>query len=65
MSHSFIFIALILALGATLAALLFGLFALFKGGEFNHRYANRAMQWRITLQAIAIILFTVMLILGR
>jgi hypothetical protein len=65
MNHSFIFIALILALGATVAALLFGLFALFKGGEFNRQYGNRAMQWRVMLQAIAIILFTVMLILGR
>jgi hypothetical protein len=56
---------MILALAATVGALGFGLFALFKGGEFNAKYGNRAMQWRIVLQASAIILFTLMLLFGR
>jgi len=65
MMHSFYSYALIIALAATVGALGFGLFALLKGGEFNAKYGNRAMQWRIVLQAIAIILFTLMLIFGR
>jgi hypothetical protein len=65
MKQPFFFYALMLALAATVGALLFGLFALFKGGEFNAKYGNRAMQWRIVLQAIAIVLFTMMLIFGR
>ena len=58
-------IALLCALGATVGALGFGLVALFKGGEFNAKYGNRAMRWRILLQAITLILFTLMLIFGR
>lgn len=65
MNHSIIFMALLLALGATLGTLMFGLFALFKGGEFNRKYGNQAMRWRILLQAITLALFTLMLILGR
>jgi hypothetical protein len=65
MSNSFLFYSVLLALGATVLALLFGLFSLFKGGEFNAKYGNKAMQWRILLQGIAIVLFTLMLIIGR
>jgi hypothetical protein len=65
MKHPILFYALLMALIATVGALAFGLFALYKGGEFNAKYGNRAMQWRIALQAIAIILFTMMLIFGR
>lgn len=65
MGHSFIFTGLILALAATVGALAFGLFSLFKGGDFNRKYGNRAMQGRVFLQAIALALFTMMLILGR
>jgi hypothetical protein len=65
MTHSFLFMGLLLALIATVGALLFGLYALFKGGEFNRIYGNRAMRWRILLQALAIIIFTILLIIGK
>lgn len=65
MANSFLFYSVLMALGATFLALIFGLFSLFKGGEFNARFGNKAMQWRILLQGIAIILFTLTLILGR
>lgn len=65
MNHSLIFIALVFALGATVGALLFGLFALLKGDEFNKKHGNQAMRWRILLQAIALILFLFMLTLRR
>lgn len=65
MANSFLFYSVLMALGATFLALVFGLFSLFKGGEFNARFGNKAMQWRILLQGIAIILFTLTLILGR
>jgi len=65
MGHSFILISLVLFLTATVGALAFGLFALFKGGDFNRKYGNRAMQGRILLQAIALALFTLMLLSGR
>jgi hypothetical protein len=65
MGQSFIFISLLLALAATAGTLAFGLFALLKGGEFNRQYGNRAMQGRILLQAIALVLFILMLTFGR
>lgn len=65
MGKTFLFFGLLAALGATVAALVFGLFSLFKGGEFNAKYGNKAMQWRILLQGIAIVLFTLILIFGR
>lgn len=65
MVNSFLFYSVLMALAATFLALIFGLFSLFKGGEFNARFGNKAMQWRILLQGIAIILFTLTLILGR
>lgn len=65
MRHPLLFYTLILSLCATVGALVFGLFALYKGGEFSAKYGNRAMQWRILLQAVTLVLFTLMLILGR
>jgi hypothetical protein len=65
MTNSFLFYSVLIALGATALALIFGLFSLFKGGEFNAKYGTKAMQWRILLQGVAIVLFTLMLIMGR
>lgn len=57
-------ILLIVALLATLGVLAFGVFALFKGGEFNEKWGNRAMRWRIIMQAIALLIFALMLVMG-
>lgn len=54
-----------IALGATVGALGFGLFALFKGGEFNVLYGNRAMHWRVILQGITLLFLFLYLTLGR
>ncbi|MBM3467915.1 MAG: twin transmembrane helix small protein [Alphaproteobacteria bacterium] len=65
MKNPIIFVCILIALAATAGMLVFGLFSLYKGGEFNRKYGNKAMQWRVLLQAIALILFTLLLILGR
>jgi len=39
---------------AVLVALGFGLFALFKGGDFGRSYSNKLMRLRVLLQFIAI-----------
>ncbi len=44
-----------LALGAVLVTLGFGVFALFKGGDFGRSYSNRLMRLRVLLQFIAVI----------
>jgi hypothetical protein len=65
MTHNFFTILLILALIATLGALAFGLGTFFRGGEFNRKYGNVAMRWRVMLQSLALILFLIALWFGR
>jgi hypothetical protein len=45
-----------LSLAAVLTALGFGLFALFKGGDFGRSYSNKLMRLRVLLQFIAVII---------
>ncbi|PIZ33601.1 MAG: hypothetical protein COY39_02180 [Alphaproteobacteria bacterium CG_4_10_14_0_8_um_filter_37_21] len=46
---------------ATFAALGFGLFCLYKGGDFNKKYGNLAMRMRIGFQFASLALLYVML----
>ena len=45
-----------ISLLAVLAVLGTGIYAMFKGGDFNKKYANKLMRLRITLQFIAIVI---------
>jgi hypothetical protein len=45
-----------ISLLAVLAVLGTGLYAMFKGGDFNKKYSNKLMRLRITLQFIAIVI---------
>lgn len=51
-----------LAMLATLGVLVLGLLSMVKGGEFNRRYANQLMRWRVGLQAVALVLFALALL---
>ena len=51
-----LFIALAIACLAVVAVLLFGIGAFAKGGEFNKKYANKAMRLRIAAQFVAVLL---------
>ncbi len=44
-----------LALVIVLAALLFGIYALFRGGDFGRSWSNRAMRMRVVAQFVAIL----------
>lgn len=44
-----------LAIVATIGALLFGIYALFRGGDFSRSWSNKAMRWRIIAQLIAVL----------
>ena len=44
-----------IALVAVLAALGFGLFSLYRGGDFGRSWSNKAMRLRVLLQFIAIL----------
>ena len=51
-----LFIVIAIAMLVVVAILLFGIGSFAKGGEFNKKYANKAMRWRIAAQFIAILL---------
>ena len=57
--QTFIYILIALSLLTVLGTLGLGVVSVARGGEFNRRWGNRFMRWRVTAQAIsiAIILF--------
>lgn len=54
--ETFLIILLALSMLAVLGVLITGLVAFVKGGDFNAKYGNKLMQWRVTTQAIAVVL---------
>jgi Hypoxia induced protein conserved region len=55
---------LLIAMLATLGALIIGLAGFFYGGEFNRKYGNKLMQARVALQAVAVLLLLMLLLRG-
>jgi hypothetical protein len=53
---------MVLAMIATLAVLIVGLFGMARGGDFNAKYGNRLMWWRVRLQVLALVLFALVFI---
>jgi len=53
------------AMGAVLASLFIGLYAMGKGGEAGARLSQRMMRWRVVLQAAALLLFVIGMSMGR
>jgi hypothetical protein len=54
------------ALAATAIVLLSGIYSMARGGEFNRKYGNLLMRWRVALQGCALLLLVlVMLFSGR
>jgi len=51
-----LFILVVLAVLIVLGILLFGVGTFGKGGEFNRKYANKIMRWRIGAQFVAVLL---------
>jgi len=47
------------ALLAVFTTLCFGLYALFRGGEFGRSYSNKLMRLRVLLQFIAVVIISV------
>lgn len=56
MANDPMFTIALVACGFVALILLFGIGTFGKGGEFNHRYANKIMRWRIGAQAVAVAL---------
>ncbi|WP_368345469.1 twin transmembrane helix small protein [Pelagovum sp. HNIBRBA483] len=47
------------------AILMFGIGTFGKGGDFNRKYANRIMRWRIGAQFVAVILILLFVYIRR
>ena len=60
-----LFILVALAVLIVLAILLFGIGTFGKGGEFNRKYANKIMRWRIGAQFVAVLLILAFVWLRR
>ena len=54
---NFAYALMIIAAGVTVAILFFGIFTMARGGEFNQRWSNKLMRYRIVAQGIAIAMF--------
>lgn len=44
------------ALAAVAITLAFGIYALFRGGDFGRSYSNKLMRLRVVMQAIAVVI---------
>ena len=53
------------ALGAVLIVILFGVFTMARGGEFNRRHGNTLMRLRVILQLVAVVLFVLLILSTR
>lgn len=58
MGHALLWVAMIACL-VVLGILLFGVGSFAKGGDFNRKYANKIMQYRLLAQAIAVVLILI------
>jgi hypothetical protein len=56
-------ILLFIAMLATAAVLVVGLAGFFQGGEFNVKYGNKLMRARVALQALALVLLAIILMM--
>lgn len=56
MANDPLFIIIGIVMGGVVLILLFGIGSFAKGGDFNRKYANKAMRWRIMAQFLAVVL---------
>ena len=56
-------IIIVIAMDATLGVLLVGVIGMARGGNFNRKNANKLMRARVALQALAVGLFAIVLLL--
>lgn len=57
-----VFTLLIIALALTLGVLFLGLFSMARGGDFNKKYGNLFMRFRVAAQFVAILLVLLLIL---
>jgi hypothetical protein len=63
--NSLLPVLLVVALLVVLGILFTGLVAMARGGEFNRKYGNRLMRWRVIAQAVALVILALAFLLTR
>ncbi len=63
--NTFFVVLIAIAMVATLGALLFGVVTMARGGEGSAQRSNKFMRYRVLLQAVAIGLFALLMLLTR
>ncbi|MBC6441999.1 MAG: twin transmembrane helix small protein [Rhodobacteraceae bacterium] len=58
-----LYILVVITILAVLIVLMIGLGGFMGGGEFNRKYGNRLMRWRVILQGVAVILILILVAL--
>ena len=62
--NTFLIIALVVAMLATLGVLVVGIVAMTRGGEFNQKYGQKLMRLRVFCQGVALAIFALLLLTG-
>jgi len=57
--NAFMVVLMVIAMLITLGVLFAGLFSMARGGEFNRKYGNRLMRYRVLAQGVALLLFAI------
>ena len=60
-----LFYVVAIACLAVAGILLFGIMSFGKGGDFNRKYGNKIMRWRIGAQFVAVLLILLFVFLRR
>jgi hypothetical protein len=63
--HALFNILIPLSLFAVVVVLLFGIYALFRGGDFGRSYSNKLMRLRVLLQFVAIVILVAAFVWNR
>ena len=58
------YILLMLSMMAVLGVLFWGILTMARGGEYNAKWSNKIMRYRVMLQGIALIIFVVVLLMA-
>jgi hypothetical protein len=54
----------IAAMAAVVIVLLAGVISMAVGGDFNKRFGNKLMRWRVILQLVAVLLFAALMLVS-
>lgn len=62
MAWPFILLAVIML--SVVGVLFWGLVTMARGGEYNVRWSNTIMRWRVVLQGLALLVFVIILLVS-